>query len=239
MEHVAQIGKPGRQSRSGALARLLAGHRFTVCQSAGEAARAFDVRRRVYREECGYDVPVPDDYDARSWFLLAQRTDTGAAVGSIRITSRAAGLSAEGISTCRAVAQRRRGDATSRSYRARTGRSLMPAVALGLFKATMRVLALAGIQRAVVCAKPERVWTYAWMCFRETGVRAPYAKLGGALHELMLLDFRYGAEIYEDHRFYEFFAGSESSEIELPARVPQLGVHLSPAAAALPLARTA
>jgi hypothetical protein len=235
MEHATQIGRLGRSPRNGALRRLLAGYRFRVCETPEDAQRALDVRRAVYRDECGYDVPVPDEYDARSWFLLAERADTGEAVGSIRMTSRAAG-SLEAEEYFRLPSSLRMPTVVEISRFAilpdhRTGKMLMPAVALGLFKglfkAMLQFLQVCGVQRAVVCAKPERVWTYAWMCFQQTGVRAPYVKLGGSVHELMILDFRYGPEIYEDHRFYDFFVGTNSPEIEMPENAPALGVHLN------------
>src|SRR5207244_9308548 len=71
--------------------RLLRGYRFSVCEDAASVARALDVRRQVYRGACGYEVPVPDEYDGRSWLLLAEDMRTGEAVGSMRVTPRAAG----------------------------------------------------------------------------------------------------------------------------------------------------
>ena len=71
--------------------RLLRGYRFSVCADAASVARALEVRRQVYRGACGYEVPVPDEYDSRSWLLLAEDVRTGEAVGSMRVTPRAAG----------------------------------------------------------------------------------------------------------------------------------------------------
>lgn len=230
MEQASQIGRVGRRSRNGALRRLLAGYRFHVCETAEDAERALQVRRTVYLDECGYDVPIPDEYDARSWLLLAERADTGEAVGSIRVTSRAAGP-VEAEEYFRLPSTLRSADVVEISRFAilpdhRKGKALMPTVALGLFKAMLQFLRVQGVQRVVVCAKPERVWTYSWMCFQQTGVRAPYVKLGGSIHELMLLDFRYGPEVYEEHRFYDFFVDTQSPEIQMPGRAPALGVHL-------------
>lgn len=237
MEQLNRVGRLGRKPRNGALARLLAGYRFRVCETAEDAERALDVRRRVYVDECGYDVPIPDEYDARSWFLIAEHADTGEAVGSIRVTSRGAGpLEAEEYFRLPAALRGPRVAELSRFAILpdhRKGRALMPSVALGLFKTMLQFLQACGIERVVVCAKPERVWTYAWMCFQETGVRAPYVKLAGSVHELMVLDFRYGPEIYDQHRFYDFFVGTMSPEIHMPSGRPPLGVHL-----ARPLAAT-
>src|SRR3989442_5912255 len=71
--------------------RLLRGYRFSICEDAESVARALEVRRQVYRGACGYEVPVPDEYDSRSWLLLAEDVRTGEAVGSMRVTPRAAG----------------------------------------------------------------------------------------------------------------------------------------------------
>src|SRR2546426_3330410 len=71
--------------------RLLRGYRFSVCEDAASVARALDVRQQVYRGACGYDVPIPDEYDGRSWLLLAEEVRTGEAVGSMRVTPRSAG----------------------------------------------------------------------------------------------------------------------------------------------------
>src|SRR5258706_1309209 len=70
---------------------LLRGYRFSVCETADASAEALDVRRRVYVEGVGYDVPVPDVYDARSWLLQAEDEETGKVVGSMRVTPRFAG----------------------------------------------------------------------------------------------------------------------------------------------------
>src|SRR5437867_5446081 len=70
------------------LPRLLEGYRFRICEDAAAAARALDVRRRVYVDGAGYRIPVPDAYDARSWFLLAEDVHTGQVVGSMRLTPR-------------------------------------------------------------------------------------------------------------------------------------------------------
>src|SRR2546428_5292062 len=71
--------------------RLLRGYRFSICEDAASVARALEVRRQVYRGACGYDVPIPDEYDGRSWLLLAEDVRSGEAVGSMRVTPRAAG----------------------------------------------------------------------------------------------------------------------------------------------------
>src|SRR5207245_8735713 len=54
------------EHEDGSLAHLLKGYRFSVCEGPDAAARALEVRRRVYVEGVGYDIPVPDEYDRRS-----------------------------------------------------------------------------------------------------------------------------------------------------------------------------
>ena len=72
-------------------AALLQGYRFTVCSTRRDAERALEIRRRVYVDETGYDISVPDEYDGHSWILLAEDAATGQAVGTMRITSRSEG----------------------------------------------------------------------------------------------------------------------------------------------------
>jgi len=70
---------------------LLNGYRFRVCETAEDIERALEVRRAVYNGNCGYDVPVPDEHDSRSWILLAEDMQTGKAVGTMRVTPRFGG----------------------------------------------------------------------------------------------------------------------------------------------------
>jgi len=70
---------------------LLQGFQFSVCQTPEAFEAALDVRRRVYRGSCGYDVPVPDGYDHRSWLLLAENSASAEPVGTMRITPRTVG----------------------------------------------------------------------------------------------------------------------------------------------------
>jgi len=245
MEQVTQIGSLSRKFQDRALRRLLRGYRFTVCESEEQTRRALEVRRAVYLDECGYDIPVPDEYDARSWLVLAEDDATGAAVGSIRVTCRSAGP-IEAEEYFRLPADLRTDGVVEISRFAilpdhRKGRALMPTVALGLFKTVVQLLIRAGTKRAVVCAKPERVWSYSWMRFQQTGVQMPYVKLGGAPHELLLCDMRYGVSVYDDHRFYDFFVASVSPEIHIPETLPVPGTHCGGGAdlAADPLVKTA
>src|SRR5436190_170764 len=55
----------GPEIQASSFAGLLRGYRFSVCTDRVATESALDVRRRVYRENCGYDVPVPDEIGAR------------------------------------------------------------------------------------------------------------------------------------------------------------------------------
>src|SRR6185369_460207 len=70
------------------LSDLLKGYRFRVAETAEEFAAALEVRREVYRGDFGYDVEVPDEYDHRSYLLIAEVEETHEIVGTMRITPR-------------------------------------------------------------------------------------------------------------------------------------------------------
>src|SRR5262245_61223921 len=74
-----------------AYAGLLDGYRFRICEDPETFAAALEVRRDVYVHDFGYDVPVPDEYDDRSWLLVAETVPDGEVIGTMRITPRAFG----------------------------------------------------------------------------------------------------------------------------------------------------
>jgi hypothetical protein len=159
-------------------AELLDGFRFRVCETEPDATRAIAVRRHVYRDSCGYSVPVPDDIDARSWLLLAEETETGRAVGTVRITPRFAGpLELEEYVQ---LPTRLETPGTIEITRLailpeyRKTNMLVPAVSFGLFRLTYEFAMQLGAKAEVVCAKPERVMSYVLMGFRPTGRSAPH-----------------------------------------------------------------
>jgi hypothetical protein len=215
------------------LTDLLVGYRFVVSADARDARAALDVRRRVYVEASGYGIPVPDEYDRRSWLLLARERASGEAVASVRITPRAAGpLEAEEYFTLPAPLRSPGAAEISRLAilpAHRKSRTFLPVVSLGLFKLVMRFLQRIDARYMVICSRPERLWTFEWMRFRRTGLVAPYVKLGNAVHELMWYDFRRAAEILEGHPFRDFFVELEYAEVEVPAHAPALGVPIEPA----------
>jgi hypothetical protein len=219
-----QDGRPSGSDRSS----LLRGYRFGLCATPEDAASALAVRREVYQRGCGYDVPVPDRYDARSWLLVARHAGSGAAVGTIRLTPRSAGsLEAEEYFD---LLPRLRSPRVIEATRFailpghRDSGRFLPVVALGLFKLAVRLVERLGADYAVVCARPERVWTYQWLRFERTGLSAVYRKLGDTLHELLTCDLRFGVERYREHRYWDFFFARTHPEIELPQRMPPLGL---------------
>jgi hypothetical protein len=210
--------------RDGRLRGLLRGYRFRLCETGADVERALAVRRRVYGDECGYGVPIPDVYDARSWHLVAEDAATGTAIGSLRLTPRSEGpIEAEEYFWLPPDLTRGRIVEATRFAilpEHRTGRRFLPAVALGLFKLGIRYVLSLGADRVVVCAKPERVWTYVWLGFERTGRFAPYRKLGGASHELLVSPVGAAIARSRDHRFWDFFMESDDPEIEMPAPRP-------------------
>src|SRR5690349_13312264 len=70
------------------LSTLLNGYRFRVAETPEEFAAALELRREVYCGDFGYDVPVPDQYDHRSYLLIAECEATGEIVGTMRVTPR-------------------------------------------------------------------------------------------------------------------------------------------------------
>jgi hypothetical protein len=209
------------------LGQLLKGYRFSVCEGPAAAARALEVRRQVYVDGIGYDVPVPDEYDRRSWFLLAEDVEAGKAVGSMRITPRFAGeLEAEEYFSLPPILRSPRVVEISRfailpEYR--KGKTFLPSVSVGLFKLGIAFLRLR-TDDVVICSKPERVWTYEWLCFEGTGLVARYAKLNNAEHELLVLDFRHIVKTYAGHPFEELLVGPPCPEVVVPRRAPALGI---------------
>jgi N-acyl-L-homoserine lactone synthetase len=210
------------------IAGLLAGFRFRVCQSREDWEAAIEVRRAIYRESLGYEVPVPDDYDHRSWLFLAEEVATGKVVGTMRVTPRFAGrLEAEEYFTM----PRNLRDPMSLEITRfailpeyRKGKTFLPVVSLGLFKLVREFASRIGGRYLVVCSKAERMWTYEWMRFKTTGLRARYEKLNDVEHELISCDVQRTLSDMDDHPFGPFFKYARYEEVELPARIPSPGM---------------
>jgi hypothetical protein len=212
------------------LSGLFAGFRFRVCETDDDARRSLDIRRRVYVEEKGLSVAVPDRYDEHSWLLLAEEVRTGRAVATMRVTSRAAGpLECEHSFVL--PASLRSPDVVEASRFAilpefRRDKNGSPAVSVGLFKTVaLFVERVVGAKRWVLCSKAERVHTYTFLHFRQTGVRAPYTALDGTMHEILVQDLRHGYEPYRgDFAMWDFFFAQDSPEISVPVVPPPLGL---------------
>jgi len=223
------------------LTNLLSGYRFRVCETPEDARRSLAIRREVYVEEKGVNVPVPDVYDRHSWLMIAEEEATGTAVGTLRVTTRAAGpLECEhsfvlpgSLRTPDVVEMSR--FAILADHRQGKGRS--PGVSIGLFKAVaLFAHQVVDASRMVLCSKAERVQTYTYLGFRPTGVRAPYTALDGAMHEILVMDIRHGYEPYRDHELFQFFFETVSPQILMPPGMPPLGLGAPTAA---PLKATA
>ena len=205
------------------LAALLKGFRFRVAQTAEEFAQALQLRREVYRGDFGYDVPVPDRYDHRSYLLIAECEETGEIVGTMRVTPRALGpVEAEeyfrlpkSIDSRRAIEISR--FAIKRSHR--KTRTFLPVVSVGLFKLVHEVSRLLGADYQIVCTKSERLFSYLTMGFTPTGLKKRYAKLNHVEHELLFHEFRRIPETMADNPFGVMCA-TELPEVVAPTAMP-------------------
>jgi N-acyl-L-homoserine lactone synthetase len=213
---------------------LLGGYRFSVCEGPEATAAALDIRRRVYVEGVGYAIPVPDAYDARSWFLLAEHEATGQAVGSMRLTPRFVGpFELEQYFTLPRALRSSRSIEINRFAilpEHRKGKTFLPQVSLGLFKLALCFVQSMNARHLVIASKPERVWTYEWLCFRRTGRIAQYGSLDAIEHELLHLDLQPAP--FAGHPFEAFFRDMEYREVVLPRRLPALGLGVELAVAA-------
>jgi len=208
------------QAQQAFLEGILEGYRFFVAQTPEDVAQALEIRRRIYHEEVGYDVAIPDEYDHRSWFLLAEEIETGKRVGTIRLTPRTEGpLEAEEYFRLPLPLQSRISLEVSRfailpAYR--KGKTFLPVVSLGLFNLTRCFADAMSFKYLVICSKAERLWTYEWLRFRRTGLVARYEKLKGAEHELLFLSFDWTEEALADHPLRVFIDGTRIPGVELP-----------------------
>jgi N-acyl-L-homoserine lactone synthetase len=208
---------------------LLQGYRFSVCETLEAAAEALEIRRRVYVEGVGYDIPVPDYYDSRSWLLQATHVESGKVIGSMRLTPRFAGpfeleeyfTLPKALRTTRCVEINRFAILPEH----RKGKTFLPVVTLGLFKLMLRLLENMNARHMVIASKPEKIWTYEWCGFERTGHTAKYGALDAIDHELLSLDTRkVGERLGTEHPFHAFFTNLDYREVVLPKRLPALGM---------------
>lgn len=226
-ENTAQIGHPDEDKALDDVARMLAPYRFHVCTTAETAGRAFEVRRLVYQRGCAYTVPIPDDIDERSWFLVAEEVDTGRIVGTMRATPRSHGpLELEryfrlprGLRTPRSVELSR--FAILPAYRKS---NTSPAVSLGLFNLVKRFLDGVGTDYMLLASKAKRAYTYHWLRFTSTGIGTRYDGLGEEKHELMFMNLRKADLALEGHPLAAVLAGYPFDSVHVPERVPALGI---------------
>lgn len=228
---------PPRPSDETSLQDLLVGYRFTLCTTPNEMARALAVRRQVYCAEGGYDLAVPDAYDARAWSVSAEDVTTGEIIGTMRVIPRVAGaLELEENFTLpeqfrdASVLELNR-FAILPEYR--RGKTFLPVVSLGMFKMIYELAFWIDARQFVVASKPSRVWSYLWLGFSDSGITAEYKQLGGALHHLLFMDFRQAAML-EGHQFRAFFQDFHHEEIVIPSPLPPLDLATDPSVLPLP-----
>ena len=188
-----QTAEIGTEQSDALFVEMLRGYRFRVCEDAESVAKSLEVRRAVYIEENGYDIPVPDQYDFWSWLLIAEDVRTGEVVGTMRLTPRSEGpLETGGVLH---LPRRLRSTKTVEINRfailppTARARPSSPVVSIGLLQARARDLE-GGATLMVICSKAERAWTYCWLGFQQTGLKASYAKLHDVEHEVLTFDLR-------------------------------------------------
>jgi len=209
-------------------AEILASYRFRVAEDPETFAEALEVRRAVYRDDFGYDVPVPDEYDRRSWLFVAESAADGEIVGTMRITPRRFGpLEAEEYFCLPAALAGHEVMEISRFAIRRNHRethAAVPSVSLGLFRLCYEFVLAMGATCEIICSKPERVWMYEAMGFRSTGVTARYTKLNGAEHEILCHDFRLASYTLTNDFFRGLFSEVKFDEVVLPEGEPPIGL---------------
>ena len=213
----------GTQATDSYLSTLLNGYRFRLAETPEDFAAALELRREVYCGDFGYEVPVPDEYDHRSYLLIAECEETGEMVGTMRITPRELGpIEAEEyfrlpgkLDSTKAVEISR--FAIKRSHR--KTRTFLPVISVGLFKLCYEFSMYLGADYQIVCTKEEKLASYLSMGFRSTGIKEGYAKLNGTPHELLFHDFRRVAVTLKDNPFGELCA-TPLEQVRLPEAMP-------------------
>jgi N-acyl-L-homoserine lactone synthetase len=211
------------QATDSYLSSLLTGYRFRVAETAEDFAAALELRREVYCGDFGYDVPVPDEYDHRSYLLIAECETSGEIVGTMRITPRELGpIEAEEyftlpahLDSAHAVEISR--FAIKRSHR--KTRTFLPVISVGLFKLCYEFSMFIGADCQIVCSKAEKMASYLAMGFSPTGLVKRYAKLNGLEHELLEHDFRQVEEILVNNPFLDMCV-TPLEQVTLPNELP-------------------
>jgi N-acyl-L-homoserine lactone synthetase len=206
------------------LSHLFEGYRFRVAETAEEFEAALEIRREVYCGDFGYDVPVPDEYDHRSYLLIAECEETGEIVGTMRITPRELGpVEAEEYFTLPSELDSRRAIEISRfaiKRSHRKTRTFLPVVSCGLFKLCYDFALFLGADCEIVCSKAEKMGSYFAVGFHSTGITKSYEKLNGAEHELLAHDFRVLDEIIDRNNPFRDLFFAHYDEVVVPNDVP-------------------
>ncbi len=209
------------------LTSLLQGYRFRVAETAEEFEAALNLRREVYCGDFGYDVPVPDEYDHRSYLLIAEVEETGEIVGTMRVTPRELGpIETEeyfrlpsNLDSRNAVEISR--FAIKRSHR--KTRTFLPVISVGLFKLVYELSMFLGADCQIVCTKSEKLFSYLTMGFAQTGLKKSYAKLNGVEHELLFHEFHKIPYTMGDNPFAVMCA-TDLQEVVTPTAMPPVGL---------------
>jgi N-acyl-L-homoserine lactone synthetase len=211
------------QATDSYLSNLLKGYRFRVAETAEDFNAALELRREVYCGDFGYEVPVPDEYDHRSYLLVAECEETGEIVGTMRLTPREFGsVEAEEYFRLPGAINSKHTVEISRFAIKRTHRktrTFLPVISVGLFKLCYEFSMFIGADYQVVCTKEEKLAMYLSMGFRSTGIKKGYAKLNGTQHELLFHDFRRIPTTLKDNPFGELCA-TPLDQVTLPEGMP-------------------
>lgn len=200
------------------LRTLLADYRFTVCTDEATAVKAVTVRAEVD------GATLVDEYDARSWLLLAEHATTGKAVGTLRITSRVLGrLPVEAHVALPADLASPKCFELSRLATVPLDRNTRAAVTLGLCKLAFEFSLWMGSEHQVASADSNAARTYLTIGFRP--VRRATSDADA---DLLAHDFRRAGTGLRGNPFRELFCELDLPEIILPVRTPMMGLAPAP-----------
>ena len=105
----------------------------------------------------------------------------------------------------------------------RKGKTFLPVVSRP-FKTVQTRSRRVGAHYMVICAKPERVWTFEWIRFEHTGLTARYTKLNDAEHALLAYDFTAEKDTMSDHPLRAYWLDIVYPQVVVPKRLPALGL---------------
>jgi hypothetical protein len=200
------------------LRTLLADYRFRVCTDEVTAAKAVALRAHTD------GAPIVDEYDARSWLLIAERATTGKAVGTLRISPRVLGpLPVEARVALPADLASPKSFELSRLATVALDRTARTAVTLGLCKLAFEFSLWMGSECQVASADSCDARAYLAIGFRPVE-RA----MGDGDTDLLAHDFRRAGTGLRGNPFRDLFCELELPEILLPPRTPMMGIAPAP-----------